>query len=279
MALGFFILNVDFLKCLWYDGDMKAKHIITTCGIILGGLAVAQSASAVVTYRDSTDVQFTFAPMLSLTLAGVSTSTDLIITNLAPGTTGISDPVTANVVTNNSAGYILSATVGGGRTELAGTAGTISMIDSSDSSLSSGTWGLTMDNGNTYKALSTSAGITLAQSDGPTGGATPVRIGAYAANDQAAGVYTNSINFLVTPKVATYTITAATGTGAATATIGGAATTTLMPGSSAALAATCTSGTFNRWDISGVGSVASETTASTTFTAGNGPATVTAYCN
>ena len=182
---------------------MKVKHIITTSGIILGGLAAVQGASAVVKYTGSSEVQFTFAPTLSLALTG----DDFQIDELFPGNSDISNEVTATVSTNSVAGYELSATVGNdttyNSTALMTVGGdTIAMV--SGNALTSGTWGYTLDNGTTYGALSRSTDTILNKTTDVSGTAatgytgtssTSMKIGAYAASDQVPGVYNNIVNF------------------------------------------------------------------------------------
>lgn len=275
---------------------MKVKHIITGFGIILGGLVAVNGASAVVTYRSKSDVQFTFSSMLSLTV-----DDDFVISSLMPGQSDKSNQVTATVATNNSAGYELSATVGNSTTydttALTGTVGsthpTISMI--SGSSLTSGTWGLTLDNGITYKALSRSADTILNKTTdksgtgatGYEGGATTnMKIGAYAAANQAPTEYRNVINFKLVSNVLTHTITLAPGDNVATVTLGsGSASSTSTSntygeGDSVAIAATCASGyTFTGWSLEDdFGTITSLTTNPTTYTVGLGNATIRAYC-
>ena len=257
---------------------MKVKHIITTCGIILGGMAVTGGASAIVTYKDSADVQFTFSSTLSMELS----EDGFVISDLMPGNSGISNGVTASVSTNNPAGYLLSATVGNSTyttTDLVSTSGQrFSMMGSSAVALSSGTWGYTIDDGTTYGALSAATPTVLAQTNTAGSGSTVVKIGAYATDDQRPGTYNNVVNFSVVSNVATRTITVAAGAGAASVTPFGASS--YAEGDTIDLTATCSSGyTFANWAKSAdYGSFADVTSASTTYTVGAGNATLTAYC-
>lgn len=268
---------------------MKVKHIITTGGIILGGLAAVQGASAVVKYTGSSEVQFTFAPTLSLALTG----DDFQIDELFPGNSSISNEVTATVTTNSAAGYELSATVGNdttyNSTALMTVGGdTIAMV--SGNALTSGTWGYTLDNGTTYGALSRSTDTILNKTTDISGTAatgytgtssTSMKIGAYAASDQVPGVYNNIVNFKVVSNVATHTVTLAAGTNVASVVLGESGTSgNYAEGNSVGIAAICDSGyVFTGWGISrDYGSIANIALASTTYVVGPGNVTITAYC-
>ena len=173
---------------------------MAACGVLLGGLLLSTNANATVTYRDSASVQFTFAPMLSVSLS----ADGFTINDLVPGTSSISNAVTATVITNSNHGYQLSATVGNSTytsSDLVSSTGNkrFSMI-SSGTSLTSGTWGYTLDSGTTYGGLSTYIPTLLKTTAGPTGDlgdATAMQIGAYATADQKPDVYNNVVNFIV----------------------------------------------------------------------------------
>ena len=281
---------------------MKVKHIITTCGVILGGLIVPQGASATLTYQTSSDVQFTFNSMLSLALTG----DEFLIDELSPGVEGKSNAVEATVSTNSSAGYQLSATVGNsatytnsdlkGPTVGSGTA-KFEMI-SSGTVLTSGKWGYTINNGSTYGALAlytattgTILNKTTDQSGtaatGYAGGATTtMKIGAEAASNQTPGTYRNVINFAAVSNVATHNVALALGDHVATVKLGsGSASSSNVngdygEGNTVAIEATCASGyDFSGWGISNdYGTIANSSLASTSYTVGGGDVTITAYC-
>ena len=153
---------------------------MAACGVLLGGLLLSTNANATVTYRDSASVQFTFAPVLSMTIS----ADGFIINDLVPGTSSISNTVTTTVTTNSNFGYQLSATVGNSTynsSDLISSTGNkrFSMI-SSGTSLTSGTWGYTLDSGTTYGGLNTYIPTVLKTTAGPTGDlgdATPMQIG------------------------------------------------------------------------------------------------------
>lgn len=275
---------------------MKVKHIITTFGIILGGLLVAKGASAVVTYRTSSDLQFTWSGSLSLTLS----EDDFVIESVAPGISAKSNAVTATVSTNSSAGYTLKATVGDSSTytsaALKSSESTIAMIGDSATALSEGSWGLTLNDGTAYMSLpyndpnTTVVPKTLNKTTDKAGTAatgyaggliTTMKIGAYPAGSQLPGEYKNVINFAVTANVATRTISLAKGDGVASVVLGESGTSAdYDEGATVAIAATCESGySFNHWyNPTDYGVIASDTTASTTYTVGASDVTLTAYC-
>lgn len=260
---------------------MKVKHIITTaCGVIAGGLMVAQGASAVVTYAGKSDVQFTFVPTLSVGLSG-----DFTITDLAPGTSDNSNEVTVTVNTNSVSGYTLSATVGDttsatyNTTDLVGDNGNVfSMIGTSATTLSNGTWGYTLD-GTTYDELDTTTAKTLASTSTSSGTATTrIRIGAKAASTQMPDTYRNVINFTAVSNVSTRYVTVVAGDNVDSVTPASPAY--YVAGDSVSLTATCDSGyTFGGWTVSpNYGLIADPTVASTTYTVGAGDVTLTATC-
>lgn len=271
---------------------MKVKHIITTGGILLGGLALAQSASAVVTYKTSSDVQFTFNSTLTL-----SVEDDFVITDLAPDASKDSNEVDVVVSTNSAAGYTLSGTVGDSTytdsnlTRVDGStldsSSVFTMTAGSLTTLASGTWGYLINSGTTYGALSTSTETTLnkttnASGTGATGydggATTTMKIGARAASDQRSGDYKNVINFSAVANVAAHTITVAAGDNVASVTPATAAS--YDEGYALSISATCESGyDFVMWGNSTDYGVISDTTsASTTFNVGPADTTLTAYC-
>lgn len=185
--------------------------------LVLAG--VAGSASAI-TYQDSTNVEFTFNPTINVSLS----SSDLSISNLAPGGTADSNIITVTVSTNAGYGYYLSATTGtaGGSTSLVNSADStysFSNLSSNVATLSAipdDKWGYSYstDNGATwvsgdngsaltgYNGLpldaddSGATGVKLLSSDSFAGsGSVKFKIGARASSAQAAGTYTGTVNF------------------------------------------------------------------------------------
>ena len=164
-------------------------------------------------YQNNVDLSFTFNPVLAISLS----SADLLIPNLAPGSSAYSNTITIGVDTNNIAGYTLSAKVGDGTTYT-----NDKLINSSsntyfDNLTSSSTlsnfgdnkWGYalgTISSSSTYSGLvynndtiinaTTNASGTAAT--GYTGtNNTSFTIAAKASDTQASGDYKNVIIFTV----------------------------------------------------------------------------------
>ena len=197
----------------------KSTIILVTAILGTVSVALAHHASAI-TYQDSTKVEFTFNPTINVSLS----SSDLTISNLAPGGTSDSNVITATVSTNAGYGYYLSATTGtaGGNANLTNTADStynFASLSSNVATLSAipdNKWGYSYstDNGTTWisgdngSALSGYNGLPLdADDSGATGvkllssdsfatsGSVQFKIGARASSDQAAGTYTGTVNF------------------------------------------------------------------------------------
>lgn len=170
--------------------------------------AATSNQVAALTYRDTVNLQFTWNPAINISLS----SADLVISNLTPGTSADSNVITINVGTNNSYGYILSATVGNATnasTNLVNTTDNTKLFTSLATTDSLAT--LTTDNTWGY-SFSTDSGTNWSNCSGlplytdPTGvelinnnstGSTPIefKIAAKASAEQASGTYINTINF------------------------------------------------------------------------------------
>lgn len=182
--------------------------------IFLFGVAGMSSA---LTYQDGTNVQFTFDSTLSISLSDA----DIIIGNLIPGQDDVSNTVDITVNTNNLCGYTLSATVGNttknhrdlrhanGVANFASLAVDANLASLTDESTS--VWGYSISNDGTtwsnYNGLpkydDTQNIAELNATDGAaTNSTTSFRIGAYAAEGQLAGDYSNVINFKVVSNIA-----------------------------------------------------------------------------
>ena len=202
---------------------MKRRTIkligLLTLMVISGGLIAravlgGDAAQAVLEYQDDVDVHFTFNPAIGVSLSANS----IEISKLAVGTSSNSEKVDVIVRTNNLYGYTLTATVGDSShayrdltNVVSGTTYRISSIAFSNVGVNTlgldasgnGTWGYSLDGGATYYGLplytDESNVATLASSnDMPARGEArvPFWIGASASAAQAAGAYTNVINFL-----------------------------------------------------------------------------------
>ena len=230
---GIFILVV--LKALMYNKSMTKWYTRFLGVLVLGGLFtlfLGERAIAL-TYQSTVDVEFTFNPILTISL-----SDGLHIDQLTAGTMSDSNIIDVGVSSNVAYGYKLLATTGvptsssiHHTTDLVHTdGGTTKVSDSVFSSLatsarvtdwslaSDNTWGYSYseDNGTTWiSGKDNSAnilgysGLPLDNDDqGQTGKeliststvsenakTIKFKIGAKAATSQASGTYTNVINF------------------------------------------------------------------------------------
>ena len=192
---------------------MKVKRTLLITSLTLISAAFAGNAALALTEQSEATLEFTFAPSLTLSVS----DSDLIIENLMPGTSDISNTVDITVTTNNIAGYVLSATTGNTTNPTRNLVRDSSnylesiAVGSSLSSLSNDTWGYTTNGGTTYSGLPlyTSAGTELNSSNGPvnaTIGKTSFAIGAKASTNKTAGNYTNVVNFTAVSRVVLPTI-------------------------------------------------------------------------
>ena len=201
---------------------LSSLAIITLC--FLNVLLCPVPNTSALTYSSNVDVGFTFNPTVSINLSG-----DLLINNLAPSSSADSNTVNVTVTTNNANGYTLLATAGTSSTDTNLTNTTNSSYKftsiSTTSNLSSlttnNTWGFSYstNNGSTW------SNYTGLPKDNDDEGATgkqlakttsqsqnlpiQVKIGAKAGPEQAAGTYTNVINFYAVANVSSgrnYTI-------------------------------------------------------------------------
>ena len=211
---------------------MKTKNLLHN-KIIIGSFLVAilcsagvcfisNSASAL-TYQSSTNVGFTFNPAISISL-----SDDLLISSLSPGSTSDSNIINVAINTNASQGYTLTATAGTSSTttNLVNTGNNNNIFTSLATNATitdwananDNTWGYSYseDNGTTWisgkdgsnQNILGYSGLPLDNDDSGATGKTLIsttlpsdnktlkfKIGAKASSSQAAGDYTNIINF------------------------------------------------------------------------------------
>ena len=201
---------------------LSSLAIITLC--FLNVLLCSVSNTSALTYSSNVDVGFTFNPTVSINLSG-----DLLINNLAPNSSADSNTVNVTVTTNNANGYTLLATAGTSSTDtnLTNTTNSsykftsISTAANLSSLTTNNTWGFSYstNNGSTW------SNYTGLPKDNDDEGATgkqlakttsqsqnlpiQVKIGAKAGPEQAAGTYTNVINFYAVANVSSgrnYTI-------------------------------------------------------------------------
>ena len=192
IILGFIIIMLSFTN-------------ITLC------LSNISNTSAL-SYQTDVGVSFTFNPTLSVSIS----SNDLVISNLTPGTTDISNEISINVSTNNIYGYNLYATVGNSaynntnltRSISNDTFTSISTNADLPSLTTDNTWGYTysLDNGTTWSnynglSLYTADNPTrLRKNTGPAEDTVNFKIAAKSSATQPSGAYTNVINFIAITK-------------------------------------------------------------------------------
>ena len=202
---------------------MKVKSAIYKTGLtlgvmVLGLVAMVQGVSGL-GYQKSVGVQFTFEPMLAISLS----SADLIIPNLAPGSSDYSNTITVRVDTNSIGGYTLSAKVGNGTSytndKLTNSSGAVFNNLSSNSNLtlaqfSDSDWGYalgTVSDSSTYSGLIYDTDTVINATTNSAGTAassgcvstcsgtnnTKFTIAAKASATQVSGDYKNVIIFTV----------------------------------------------------------------------------------
>lgn len=189
----------------------KEKIITLSLVIIMLSFINIINTSAL-SYQGDAEIKFTFNPTLSINIS----SSDLVISNLTPGTTSDSNTINVSVATNASHGYTLAATVGDSlhnNTNLTHTNGNnIFSSIATDASLSSlatdNTWGYSYrlsNNSNSnawsnYSGLSNETSKTLVNTDSQIAKPIDFKIAAKASSTQASGAYTNTINFIAISK-------------------------------------------------------------------------------
>ena len=185
------------------------KEKIITLSLIIIMLSFANiTFTSALSYQSNVGIGFTFNPTLSVNIS----PSDLVISNLVPGSTLDSNVINVSVASNASYGYTLSAIMNGNNNDLAHTNGTdvfssIATNSSLPSLTTNNTWGynykLSNDtNWNNYSGLSTETSKTLVDSNGQTAMPIDFKIAAKAGNTQPSGTYTNTINFIAVSKVA-----------------------------------------------------------------------------
>lgn len=159
-------------------------------------------------YQSNVELSFTFNPTLSVNIS----PSDLVISNLTPGTTSDSNAINVSVATNAAYGYTLSAIMNGNNSNLTHTNRTnIFSGIATNSSLSilvtDNTWGYSYKNNlastptwSNYSGLSNSVDKVLFNTDSNSSGSIDFKIAAKASETQASGIYTGTINFTATTK-------------------------------------------------------------------------------
>ena len=198
--------------------------ILGVVGVLVFGANMASGLS----YKSKVKLDFTVNPEIGIRLSGETADADLLIDNLTPGTSALSNALTVTVRTNAPFGYELSATVGtddpysefgnDSRDLVSGAysfesidydsttnIGTETALPENQVNPSNGTWGYTLDSGAHYNGLplyGNSGVVLLSGKNPPSTGevTTPFRIGARASSTQPVGDYTNVINFMLVAK-------------------------------------------------------------------------------
>lgn len=182
-------------------------HVLYTVVILLSlvGIFNVNDISAL-SYSRDINVSFTFNPTLSINLS----SSDLIISNLTPGTISESNEITISVATNNAYGYGLYASVGNktyNNTNLnhSDNAGIFSSVAANayiDSLGTDNTWGYTysLNNGTSWipyngLPLYNNSQNKITMNTEPAQETVGFKIAARAGEAQPSGVYNNVINF------------------------------------------------------------------------------------
>ena len=162
-------------------------------------------------YSSNVGIGFTFNPTLSVSLS----SSDLIISNLTPGSSENSNSINVSIATNASYGYTLSVNasnedlVHSNNTNTFSSIATNANLSSLEDSEDNNIWGYStsLDNGSSwsnYNGLSSSTSTTLIDNSNTADSTSNIdfKIGAKASSTQASGTYTNTINFIAVSKVA-----------------------------------------------------------------------------
>ena len=175
-------------------------------------------------------MQFTFNPTVQIAVSG-----DLIIPDLAPGSSSDSNIITVTAGSNDAHGYKLYGTVGSSssnytdlRLSSSNTTNVFTNLSSNKATLSNfsdNTWGYSYstDSGSSwvsgnvgstssgynglplYNSSNNASGVILASTSSASETSLQFKIGAKAASTQVSGTYTNTINFIGVGNVVTTT--------------------------------------------------------------------------
>lgn len=210
------------------------------CGGVLAG-GVSSSDAGALEYKRYQRIDFTFEPTLKLILS----SNDLVIPNLNVNSSSDSNIISIETGTNVATGMQLTATVGrddsaehvgeegyedpynttslvNGENSFAALSGPAASLDSSDFGVNKWGYAYSTDNGTTWVngdsnntsngynglPIHSGTGVKIVDTSDKVDANLQFKIGAKASVVQAAGEYTNIINFYAVTKVATtnYTI-------------------------------------------------------------------------
>ena len=196
-----------FLKILTGHFTGKIKIIILCSTILMLNFINITNTSAL-SYESEIGIGFTFNPTLSINIS----SSDLVISNLVPGSSSDSNIINVSVLTNASHGYTLAVDTSSEDLVHSNNIDTFSSI-ATNANLSSltadNTWGYSykLSSNNTWSnynglPLHTNTSTTIINTDNQVSKPIDFKIGARAGSTQASGIYTNTITFTAVSKVA-----------------------------------------------------------------------------
>ena len=197
--------------------------MLSSMNIILSLPNSFSNSVSALSYQSEVGIGFTFNPTLSISLS----SSDLVISNLVPGSSSDSNIINVSVLTNASHGYALA--VNTNNEELVHNGSDVDNVFNSiatnadlENLTSDNTWGYSyrLSNSNkgsnnsnawsTYNGLplstSTSTATTLINTDNQISKPIDFKIAAKASSTQASGTYTGTINFIAISKPTPKTI-------------------------------------------------------------------------
>ena len=186
---------------------MRKQHILYIATIVfILNIVFIKNNTYSLSYEGSIGIGFTFNPTISVSL----NSSDLVISNLIPGSTANSNSINISVATNASYGYTLSVNASSDYLTHSNNTNTFSSIaiDADLQNLTTdNTWGYSTKlpdeaNWNNYNGLSSSTNTTLIDNSNTADstGSIDFKIGAKASSTQASGTYTNTITFTAVTK-------------------------------------------------------------------------------
>ena len=222
ITLSLIILMLSFIN-ITLGSSNNSNSVLSLFGL-------SSTSVSALSYESNVGIGFSFNPTLSISFS----SSDLVISNLTPGTTSDSNNIVVSVSTNAAYGYTLSTNVGSnditspyyGSSDLihsnnsnngsnssnssnhvfssiATDANLSSLNDSTDNNI----WGYSYklsstDTWSNYNGLPlyTSTPTTLVNADDQSSKPIDFKIGAKASTAQASGSYTNTINFIAVSK-------------------------------------------------------------------------------
>ena len=168
--------------------------------------------ASALSYKSEVGIGFTFNPTLSINIS----SSDLVISNLVPGSSSDSNIINVSVLTNASHGYTLAVDTSSEDLVHSNNISTFSSIATNaslESLTTDNTWGYSykLSINNTWSnynglPLHTNTSTTLINTDNQISKPIDFKIGAKAGSTQASGTYTGAINFVAVSKPTPKTI-------------------------------------------------------------------------